>query len=79
MKTESNNNLKCKKCDVEMVDGVAMKEGWTAGIPDFPGQTDTRGQTFSPSGQSQMVNVQKCPQCGYSVQTDFVLGRREPE
>jgi len=59
--------MKCKNCDVEMVEGVGLRERYTSGVPDFPDQTDERGQTFYPSGHSNMVNVLKCPDCGHSV------------
>ncbi len=60
--------MNCKKCDVPMVEGVALKENYTMGAPDFPGNDESsRGQTFSPAGNSNMVTVAKCPECGYSV------------
>ena len=60
--------MRCKKCDTEMVDGVAMAPTWVPGIPDFPGQTDLRGQTMHMGGSGRLANVQKCPECGYSVE-----------
>lgn len=56
----------CKKCHVAMVYGVALREGYTTGVPDFD-RRGGDGQTMFPSGQSNMVTVAKCPKCGYSV------------
>lgn len=50
-----------------MTDGTALKNTVSAGLPDFPGQTDLRGQTFTENGPAQLVGVLKCESCGYSV------------
>ena len=50
--------MKCNKCDIEMVEGVGLRERYTSGIPDFPGQAkDDRGQTMYPSGQSNIDGI----------------------
>ena len=59
--------MECKKCKIEMTEGVALKENYTSGAPDFVGQTDDLGQTMFPAGHSNVVTVAKCPECGYSV------------
>ena len=66
--------MNCKKCEVEMVPGIGLRETYRMGLPDFHGNTaDSRGQTMIASGESNMVNVLKCPECGYSVTTDTTL------
>lgn len=47
--------------------GTALVSGMVAGLPDFPGQIDLRGQTLSPGGPGHLVDVLKCPDCGHSV------------
>ena len=71
--------MKCRKCKIEMVDGVAIAQTWKPGLPDFPGQTDLRGRTMTPGGPGRIANVQKCPQCGYSVEIDLAPEDREPK
>ena len=63
--------MDCKKCEVEMVPGVGLRELYTTGREDFFNEDnqpdDARGRTMRPSGKSNMVNVLKCPECGRSV------------
>ncbi len=56
--------MKCKKCDIEMLKGVAIEQTYT-GMPDFP--SDNYVCTLSPGGSGKMVMCLKCPECGYSV------------
>jgi len=49
-----------------MTEGVALRERYKHGVPDF--EEDSRTQTMVPSGQSDVVPVLKCPACGYSVE-----------
>ena len=57
--------LKCREgCQVTMVPGIAFLERM-GGTPDFAG--DDYVCTISPMGESDLVNVLKCPQCGHSV------------
>lgn len=58
---------KCRKCYVVMVRGIALQNTPSYGIPDFPGQTDLRGQTMTMDGPVVKVSVWKCPQCGHSI------------
>jgi hypothetical protein len=50
-----------------MKQGIATGQTWTSGVPDFPGQTDTRGQTMIPSGPGKVIQCLKCEKCGYSI------------
>ena len=54
---------RCKRCKVWMKKGIALQEGYS-GIPDFIGSKEV--VTMSPSGNSKLVNVWKCPKCGES-------------
>lgn len=57
--------MKCRHCSSEMTEGKAFAPTLVAGAPDFPGQTDLRGQTLS-EGHGKLVIVNKCPSCGHS-------------
>lgn len=50
--------MRCKRCKIQMVDGKAIKN--TLYIADEG--------TCSRTGNPIMVKVDKCPQCGYSVE-----------
>lgn len=57
----------CPKCGGEMKEGKALKQTFTAGLPDFPGMdVNSKGQTVSPGGPGELIEVEKCPKCGYS-------------
>lgn len=58
--------LKCERCDVEMVEGKVLIELYS-GHPDFIGGKVEDIVTVSPSGVSRLSDCLKCPQCGYSV------------
>ena len=59
---------KCQKCQITMVKGQALKTTFTSGMTDFIGdKSEDAMVTISPGGSGQMVDVWKCPQCGYSV------------
>jgi len=45
--------------------GKALAQTYTAGMPDFPG--DSHGTTFSAGGPGRMVEAMKCANCGWSV------------
>ena len=45
--------------------GKAIAQTFTAGTPDFPG--DTHASTFSAGGPGVMVDCLKCGDCGWSV------------
>jgi hypothetical protein len=47
------------------------------GIEDFQGQPDTRGQTFTMSGEGQLIDALKCPCCGHSVTATDKLGEQQ--
>ena len=57
--------MECKKCATEMKKGKALAQTWKPGLSDFPG--DSVGITLSPGGPGKMIDVLKCPACGYSV------------
>lgn len=58
--------MKCRRCNVEMGEGIAMQPVYSAGISDF-GDGDPRVQTLSPAPGGQVIGVAKCPACGHSV------------
>lgn len=60
----------CPKCSgpdlsVGLVAGKAIEQTYTAGMPDFIGET--RGITYSPGGPGRLIGCLKCPVCGYSI------------
>lgn len=55
----------CRRCGGRMHNGIAMGQTFSAGGPDFPG--DTTGMTISPGGAGSIVNCLKCEDCGWSV------------
>ena len=67
--------MDCKHCHhergiwVQMKPGKAIEQTWVCGIPDFPGQTV--GVTMSPGGPGKLIDVMKCPECGYSVKYGY--------
>lgn len=61
--------LKCRVCGGCMAVGTAFKNTANYGIPDFAGQTDRVGQTFSYTGPPVQVSVWKCESCGHSFET----------
>ena len=60
--------MKCRKCKTEMAEGIAMAPTFIRGLPDYPGQTDFRGQTVHMGGSGRIADVHKCPECGHSVE-----------
>ena len=60
----TQNKNRCRKCDIDMVPGQAL-ENTLYGIPDFIG--DDYVCTVSMTGPPIMINVWKCPSCGYST------------
>ena len=76
----------CPKCGGSMADGIAIQQTYTAGMPDFPGDTD--GGTMSPGGPGVIIPVHKCSACGWSLSVaphtetwlnKWALGWREGE
>ena len=55
----------CRKCAGQMRPGKAIAQTFSAGMPDFPG--DTHGMTISPGGPGKLVDCLKCEACGWSV------------
>lgn len=67
----------CRYCDTELRPGVAIAQTFTPGLPDFP--SDSRGITLSAGGPGQLVDVSKCPACGWSVTANMSAdGKTEP-
>lgn len=57
----------CGRCQAATLQiGLAIEQTFVAGIPDFPGQTDSLGQTISPGGPGKLIHVIKCKSCGAS-------------
>ena len=57
---------KCRRCQIDMVRGKALVNTLDAGMPDFPNQRSTRGQTLTRSGRPKLVAAWKCPHCGHA-------------
>lgn len=53
----------CKRCNTEMQPGKAMEQTWRKGIE----YDEELGGTMSPGGSGKLMDVMKCPACGYSV------------
>lgn len=60
-------SMLCKKCNAEMKPGKALNNVPVYGIEDFIGQKDNAGQTFTMQSTGELVDVMKCPECGWSV------------
>ena len=59
--------MKCNKCKTIMQPSKALKDIYISGIDSSnPPQI---GDTLVKSGKAELVNVAKCPKCGYSVTT----------
>ena len=57
-----------------MKEGFALRNTVSYGAPDFPGQTDRIGQTFSFDGPAVQVKCLKCEDCGHSVERGSFKG-----
>ena len=56
----------CRKCENEIILGIATAQTYVGGMPDFPG--DTHASTFSAGGPGKVIDCWKCPDCGRSVE-----------
>lgn len=65
MPSHINRRPTCRHCFAKLYPGVAIGQTYKQGLPDFPG--DSRGQTLHTGGPGKLIDVLKCPQCGYSV------------
>ena len=54
--------MKCPKCATDLLPGKALEQTFKPGI-DGPGL----GATMVPGGAGNLVDVLKCPKCGYST------------
>jgi hypothetical protein len=59
--------MRCRRCNTEMVPGQALVPTVRVGMPDFAGQADIAGQTFTQDGPAEVRSVMKCPDCGHSI------------
>jgi hypothetical protein len=55
----------CMKCHGPMERGVALKQTFVGGTPDFIG--DTHASTMYAGGPGKLEACWKCPDCGWSV------------
>ena len=60
----------CPRCDVELVPGIAINPG-SRGIPDH---AIVSSQYVANASTLQIINILKCPKCGYS--DDGIDGRQ---
>ena len=56
--------MTCRKCNLKMQPGRALVNVAAAGAPDFIGSREA--VTYSFSGAVKMIDVLKCPKCGFS-------------
>lgn len=58
----------CRRCGAALKPGIATKQTWVCGTPDFPGNDkNSPGQTLTCGGPGEMMKCSKCPECGHSV------------
>lgn len=57
--------MKCRKCKITMQPSKALKDIYIGGIDSS--NPPQRGDTLVKSGKADLIEVMKCPQCGYSV------------
>ena len=57
--------MKCPKCKITMIKSKALQNTLHYSN-DFGNDAGQRGTTGSRSGEAILINVIKCPQCGYS-------------
>lgn len=61
----------CPRCrQAALVQGVALKQTWVPGLPDFLGAFpvyNMDGQTLVVGGPGKLVTCLKCPSCGHSI------------
>jgi len=55
----------CQKCKITMTPSKALEDIYIGGID--AGNPPQRGDTLVKSGEAKLIDVLKCPQCGYSV------------
>ena len=54
-------------CKIEMKKGLAFQNTPSMSVADFAGHTtDSRGQTICFDDQAKLIEVWKCPECGFS-------------
>lgn len=62
------SSMKCKRCKIEMREGVALQTMFLPGTSDFI--AGGLGVTLSPGGPGKLIFYLKCPRCGHSVYGD---------
>lgn len=60
------NDENCRRCSTPLVIGKAIRSTLVPAGEDFPGVTDLRGRTLCSGGPGDLIDVLKCPSCGYS-------------
>lgn len=53
----------CKKCNVALMQGEAIKQTYVSSPDDLGGDV----RTFYAGGSGVLVPCWKCPKCGYSI------------
>ena len=59
-------NDTCRRCGVALVPGRAIKPTLIAAESEFGRDDDLTGRTLTAGGPGELVDVLKCPACGYS-------------
>ena len=77
VKRKAMNVKTCRKCGGTMRPSKALAQTFTAGTPDFPG--DTHASTFSAGGPGELIDCMKCEACGWSVTKGDGDGRMETD
>lgn len=60
---------KCKKCRVKMKKGISIRNT-LSGVDDFVG---VEIMTIHYGGSGKLLNVWKCPQCGFSLSIGTII------
>lgn len=69
--------VRCFKCGGDVKTGIALQNTPTFGVPDFPNQTDLRGQTFTMDGPPKLIECLKCCHCGHSFKNPHLEAARK--
>ncbi len=65
--------MKCQKCKITMVKSKALQNKIVYSN-DFGSDAGQKGTTGSRTGKANLIDVMKCPQCGYSKTVLMIKG-----
>lgn len=61
IEAELRRRARCPKCQTALLPGQALEQTYKPGV-DY----DPKGGTMMPGGTGKLIEVWKCPKCGYS-------------